>query len=378
MFAASLASARAHAQSPAVVLTRTIEQAATAFPGMCVAVVDRDSTRLRHAAGYADVAARRPFTDSTVQPVGSITKTLIGMVLASAATNGTIALDTPVHSSLPFPIGEASGVGRAITWRQLATHTSGIRDLEDSYRAAYVPVGSADTSLSGYLRSYLVPTGARYRAAHVARGDGGRRFAYSNIGAAVTALALETVRGASFASIVQREVFDPLGMRHSRFNAVPASPHDAVLYDAKQQVVAPYVLTTYPDGGLRTSCADLARLATGVLAAEAGRQNRVLSQAAARLMLSPQFPDSAMPSGMDAREPNQGLFWQFRRSGGVGHSGSDPGVTAFLLLDPKAGTGRVFVTNVDFGEGKSAERYAAAFTTVWGALARYEATFATR
>lgn len=374
----TLVSARAQAQSPVAVLSRTVEQAATNFPGLCTAVVDRDSTRFLQAVGYADVTARRPYTDSTVQPVGSITKTLIGMLLASATADGTIALDSSVRSLLPFPIGDTSGNGSTITWRQLATHTSGIRDREQGYTAAYVPVTSTDTSLSGFLRSYLAPTGSRFHEEHVVREGDRRRFAYSNIGAAVAALALETARGASFATLVQREIFDPLGMRHSRFMAAPVSSHDAVLYDAKRNVVAPYALTTYPDGGLRTSCADLARLATGVLAAERDRRHSVMSQAAAQLMLSPQFPDTAMPLGIDDREPNQGLFWQFRKSGGVGHSGSDPGVTAFLLIDPRVGTGRVFVTNVDFGEGKTAARYAAAFTTVWGALAKYEVTLASR
>ncbi len=370
--------ASAHAQTPTAVVSRAVEQAGTIFPGLCTAVVDRDSTRFLRAVGYADVAARRAYTDSTVQPVGSITKTLIGMLLASAATDGTIVLDAPVAPLLPFPVGDASGVGSAMTWRQLATHTTGLRDREQGYRAAYVPAASADTSLSRYLQRYLAPTGTLYRAEHIARVRDRRQFSYSNIGAAVAALALETARGASFATLATREIFGPLGMQQSRFTAAPASPHDAVLYDATRQVVEPYVLTTYPDGGLRTSCADLARLATGVLAAEQGRPNSMMSKAAARLMLSPQFPDSAMPSGVDPREPNQGLFWQFRRTGGIGHSGSDPGVTAFLLIDPTTGTGRLFMTNVDFGEGKTAERYAAAFTAVWGALAQYQATIVSR
>lgn len=376
--AVGLLSAPAHAQSPAAVLARAVEQAGSAFPGLCAAVVTRDSTTFLRAVGYADVAAQRAYTDSTVQPVGSITKTLIGILLASAATNGTIALDAPVAPLLPFRIGEASGAGGAITWRQLATHTSGLRDRDEGYRAAYVPVASADTSLSRYLQRYLATTGNLYRAEHIVRVRDRQQFSYSNIGAAVAALALEAARGASFATLATREIFGPLDMRHSRFTGAPASSDDAVLYDAMRQVVAPYILVTYPDGGLRTSCADLARLATGVLAAEQGRPNSVMSQAAARLMLSPQFPNSAMPLGVDPREPNQGLFWQFRRTGGIGHSGSDPGVTAFLLIDSKTGTGRLFMTNVDFGEGKTAERYAAAFTAVWGALAQYQATIVSR
>lgn len=374
MCALSLTAVTGRAQAPRDALTREMERAASTFPGFCTAIVDADSTRFRQAMGYADLAARRAYTDSTVQPVGSITKTLIGMLLAKAAQDGTVNLDAPISERLPFRIDDPRGAATPITWRQLATHTSGLRDREDGYRAAYVTAASADTAFGAYLRSYFTRAGALYHADHFARERPGQRFAYTNVGAALAAFGLEQVRGASFASLVEREIFTPLGMQHSRLQAQPARTQDAVLYDADRRVVAPYTLVTYPDGGLRTSCADLARLLRGVLSAERGGDSRLMSQSAARLMLSPQFTADAMPKDVEAREPNQGLFWQFRRNGGVGHSGSDPGVTAFVLIDPKRGTGRLFMTNVDFGEGKTSERYAAAFSTLWSALAQYEST----
>lgn len=374
LLVASLSATTGAAQAPRDALVREMERAATTFPGFCAAVVDAERAHFRQALGYADLAARRPYTDSTVQAVGSITKTMIGVLLAKAAQDGTLSLDAPVSERLPFRLDDPRGETSPITWRHLATHTSGLRDREEGYGAAYVPAASADTALGGFLRRYLTRPGALYRAEHFGREPSGRRFEYTNVGAALAAYALEVVRGATFAALVEREIFAPLGMGHSRLRATPASPNDAVLYDADRRIVAPYTLVTYPDGGLRTTCADLAQFLSGVLAAERGGEGRLMSQSAARLMLSPQFSAERMPKDVEAREPNQGLFWQFRRSGGIGHSGSDPGVTAFVLIDPTRGTGRLFMTNIDFGEGKTSERYTSAFTALWSALAQYEAT----
>lgn len=49
------------------------------------------------------------------------------------------------------------------------------------------------------------------------------------------------------------------------------------------------------------------------------------------------------------------LFWQIRSNGTVGHSGSDSGLTAFILLDLIAGRGRVCHANGDIGERPKAK-----------------------
>jgi CubicO group peptidase (beta-lactamase class C family) len=367
-------SVSAQTASDAVDVALSRVAATATFPGFCSAVVDRDSTRFLRAHGYADLVGQRPYTATTVQPVGSISKTLIGIVLAKTSEEGTVQLDAPVNALLPFAVRSPSHPDATITLRQLATHTSGITDREATYRKAYVSAGSADTSLAAFLTSYFTTSGALYHAQNFSTHAPGTAYLYSNVGAALAAYALEAKTGVAYAELVQRAIFTPLAMRDSRFRTDVRQPNDAVLYDAQRQPVAPYTLVTYPDGGLRTSCADLARLLTGVLAAEGGKPGSVMSKASVQQMLTPQFSAASMPRDLDPKEPNQGLFWQFRRSGGIGHSGGDPGVTGFVLLDSKAGTGRLFMTNVDFGEGKEATIFVAQFNEVWRALATYEAT----
>ncbi|WP_204319481.1 hypothetical protein, partial [Klebsiella aerogenes] len=68
--------------------------------------------------------------------------------------------------------------------------------------------------------------------------------------------------------------------------------------------------------------------------------------------------------------PNQGVFWQHRREGTVGHFGGDPGVSTFMAIDPKTNVGKVMLANVG---GEAALRaYGAELGAAWRAVLAYE------
>lgn len=82
-------------------------------------------------------------------------------------------------------------------------------------------------------------------------------------------------------------------------------------------------------------------------------------------MLSPQFSPSSVPPGISEKEPNQGIFFVFRRDGSIGHTGSDYGVSAFIFFNPQTNVGKVFLTNVDVQENP---QLAAQFAMIWKTL----------
>jgi hypothetical protein len=96
----------------------------------------------------------------------------------------------------------------------------------------------------------------------------------------------------------------------------------------------------------------------------------VLTKAGFTLLFDPQFAPDALPKGSPPGEPNSGVFWRIRRNGQVGHTGSDPGVTAFMFIDPGSGTGRILMTNTEFGgDGEEDDpKVVAQFREVWQAL----------
>lgn len=340
---------------------------ASGLPGLCVASADANG--VRHAAGFgwADIEARVAYTPDTVQPVGSVSKTVIGLALADLAARGRLQLDDAVDAALPFAVRHPRSAGRGPSWRQLATHTGGIADDEAAYERAYQPGHARTQAMPAFVAAYFADGGGEGRFTPHAPGAG---YRYSNVGAALAAVALEGVVGQPFDTFSIERYFAPLGMTGSGWQFDPVlGSRNARLYEAaadgRERPLPPYHLVTYADGGLHTSCRDLARYAAALLRAHAGSAVGPITPDIARSMLAPQLDARSPPPGQPPGEINQGLFWQHRRSGGVGHSGSDPGVTAFFSLDLGAGRARVFIANASIEERPAAQQ---AFREMWRAL----------
>lgn len=341
------------------------------LPGGCVARTRGAAVELQQAFGYADVARRRPYTLDTWQPVGSVSKTVIGLTLAQLAERGVVDLDAPIDRHLRRPLRHPAHPGVPITLRQLATHTSGITDSEAGYQQAAYERGRGGPqrphqALPDYLDAYLRPGGRLYQRSHFAPAAPGARFQYSNVGSALAAQVLANAAGQPFDVLSTTQVLQPLGLQHSGwFMPAHRAADRATLYSGERQPLAPYLLATYPDGGLRSTCADLTRLLQAWAGALDDRAPAPLTATALRAALAPQFAPGRTPPGLSAREPNQGLFFARRKDGSVGHTGSDDGVTVFLFLDPATRVGRLFMTNIDIGADPALPPLA---TALWQAL----------
>jgi CubicO group peptidase (beta-lactamase class C family) len=325
------------------------------LPGGCVARTRGTAVELQQAFGHADVVQRRPYTVDTWQPIGSVSKTVIGLTLAQLAERGVVDLDAPLARHLGWPLHNPAHPGVPITLRQLATHTGGIVDSEAGYQRGAYETGRGDPqrprqALGDYLAAYLRPGGRLYQPGHFAPEPPGTRFRYSNVGSALAAQVLAQASGQPFERLSTEQLLQPLGLRDSAwFMPAERAPQRATLYGADRRALPPYLLATYPDGGLRSTCADLTRLLQAWAAALDGQAPAPLTASALRAALTPQFAPGRTPPGLSTREPNQGLFFAVRQDGSVGHTGSDEGVTVFLFLDPVTRVGRLFMTNIDIG-----------------------------
>jgi CubicO group peptidase (beta-lactamase class C family) len=354
-------------------------QAGSELPGFCVALVDAGGLRYRNGFGYADLETKRPYTADTVQPVASVSKTLIGVALMKAVELGYFTLDTDVGTLLPFKVANPAYPGRPITLRQLATHTSGITDREDVYEKAYEPGARPRTALKDFLADYFGEKGRYYSRRNFTAQAPGEAYHYSNLGAALAAYAIEVKAGVSYADFTRKYVFDPVGMSASGWSTDEARKDNARLYGARRKPYPVYSLATYPDGGLHTSCTDLGRYLGRVIAGLRGAdaQGGLLAQASFRTMLAAQFDQTHMPPGFDAKHPNQGLFWEFLRDGEIGHYGGDPGVSTFMAFDPDTGVGRILLANVG-GEDAMTAELAGQIKRIWTTLQAHASETAVR
>lgn len=366
---AAPAARAAQAQEP---LDRELAQlqAKSNLPGFCAAIVDAGGLRYRNGFGYADLKTRRPYTADTVQPIASVSKTLIGVALMKAVELGYFTLDTDVSQVLPFKVVHPAYPDRPITLRQLATHTSGITDREDVYEKAYEQGARPKTALKDFLADYFGEKGRYYSKRNFTQKAPGEAYHYTNLGAALAAYAIEVKAGMSYADFTRKHILDPVGMTASTWFTDEAGKDNAELYGAKGKPYPVYSLATYPDGGLHTSCTDLGRYLGRVIAGlrgEGAAGSGLLTQASFRTMLAAQFDADRLPEGFDAKHPNQGLFWEFLRDGEIGHYGGDPGVSTFMAFDPKTGVGRILLINIG-GEDAMTAELAGQIKRIWTAL----------
>jgi CubicO group peptidase (beta-lactamase class C family) len=90
-------------------------------PGACLLVVERGDAVLRRAYGYADLERRARASRATNYRLASMTKAFTAAAVLLLAEEGRLELAAPIGRWLP----KLPAAARAVTIRQLLTHTSG-------------------------------------------------------------------------------------------------------------------------------------------------------------------------------------------------------------------------------------------------------------
>jgi CubicO group peptidase (beta-lactamase class C family) len=314
--------------------------------GVGAAIIIDGKVAWTQGYGWADRERRIAFTPDTVMNIGSITKTVTGVAMMQAVHDGLLALDADINRYLPFKVVNPAFPDTPITLRQLATHTSSISDRMAVYDTVYHYGGDSPVALGDFLAGYFVPGGNDYDAGNFLAQAPGTHREYSNIGAALVGYIVERVSGEAFTDYTRRRIFEPLGMDRTgwRLSDIPRDRH-AALYVSQLGLTIPiplYGMTSYPDGGVRSSVADLSRFFIALL--QGG--GRMLDPASTREMLRLQFDAGHHPDNVDPADKNSGLFWATKLGGSlVGHGGTDPGLKTEMLFDPAQGVGVILFTN---------------------------------
>jgi CubicO group peptidase (beta-lactamase class C family) len=165
-----------------------------------------------------------PPTPQTPFELGSITKTMTGLLLADAVRRGEMRLDAPVSDYLPELVGAPAG---AATLDQLATHHSGLPGLPSDAPASSV------LALLGNSNPYAMSVETLLQLTrHTPLGAPGH-FAYSNLGMSLLGHAEARAAGAlDWPTLARQRLLIPLGMTNTTFvtaaDQIPAgtaAPH---------------------------------------------------------------------------------------------------------------------------------------------------------
>ena len=306
-------------------------------------VVDGDLVWAR-AYGWADRDRGVPMGNASISRTGSISKSVTAVLMMRLVDRGVLALDDPVERYLP----EASGFVDArpgsppVTFRHLASHTAGLVREPRLADAAAGPIEGWEDKVLASIRATAFDSvpGARYQ--------------YSNIGFGTLGLALSRAAGEPFMELVEREIFEPLGMTGSTFViGEELRPRLATGYanrrdgtvDATQPALE-HAGRGYkvPNGGVYSTVADLGRF-MGAMSGVPGL--RILAESSRREALrvqTPEDPNDGYGLGFSVRVDERGRTL-------ASHGGSVAGYTAHIAFDPNARIGVVLLRN--YGTGRT-------------------------
>lgn len=335
------------------------------FNGLSVSIADANGVLYSKGFGYADGSTKKPYTAQTAQPLGSVSKTFIGIAMLKAQELGLLNLDDDVNRYLPFKLENPNAKGGTITLRHIATHTSGINDTDAYTQHSYILFAneksaynggevmntpSAELPVAQYLKECLTPGGKYYLPDVWGNYKPGERYTYSNFGAATAALTIEKASGMPYDAFVEKYVLQPLKMNRTHFNNKPEVAKEiSILYNDTVTAIAPYHLITYADGGLASTADDMGNYLSELIKGYNGK-GTLLKPESYKDYFKPVLTDKNFAEAPDAENPfsdeyNSGLFIAHTPAGYVGHTGGDPGVASMMFFDPKTGRGYFLMVN---------------------------------
>ena len=218
-------------------------------PGAAVIVTKDGKTVFRKAYGMANLELGVPLQPDMVFRLGSITKQFTAAAILLLEQRGELSVEDPITKHLPdYPVH-----GHRITVEHLLTHTSGI------FNYTAIPGYMAEKVRQDLSTDELVEA-FKDQPMNFAPGE---RWSYSNSGYVLLGAIIEKVSGQSYADFVQKNIFEPLGMKQSYYGGHQIIPKRVAGYQGAPGSYrnADYLSMTQPHaaGSLLSTVDDLAR-----------------------------------------------------------------------------------------------------------------------
>lgn len=318
--------------------------------GVTVAVVDGQGPLLLRGYGIAGQDPERAVDpEHTLFRIASISKTFTYLLGLKLVDQGRLDLDAPVNDYLPEALQLPRDRYQPVRVRHLFTHTAGFEDSA----MGHLFVDSADAV--GEPREYL----RRHRPNRVREPD--THAVYSNYSLALLGVLVAHVAGTDFDSLVERELFAPMGMRDTTFREPLGrdDPRDSGdRFDGRwsegyrrvgggfQVQAFEHIAHVGPAGGASSTAADMGRYMRMLLGGGELDGTRVLTASEyARLEAGPLFRNAPEVGGF-----SYGFFHS--RIGEVealGHGGATSWFHSNLTVVPELDVGVFVSTNTNTG-----------------------------
>ena len=221
----------------------------TDSPGCAVGVFHQG--RIEYARGYgmANLELGAAITPSTVFDIGSTSKQFTTFAVLLLEQDGKLDIDDEVRKFVP----ELPHYGPTITLRHLMQHTSGLRDYLELFWLGGVhwkDVTTEQDALDAIVRQ---------KALNFEPGD---EYLYSNSGFFLLSEIVKRVSGKTLPEFARERIFEPLGMRHTRYLDDPQDivPNRSTGYDRTDEGELEIEMSDFEqtgDGAVYTTIEDL-------------------------------------------------------------------------------------------------------------------------
>lgn len=331
-------------------------------PGAALAIVRGDEVVYLKGYGVRDLDSRQPVNPDTLFAIASCSKAFTATAIAILIDEGKMTWDDPVRKHIDFfrlsdPLADAN-----VTFRDLLCHRTGLtrHDL----------IGHlAPLSREEIIRriAYIKPTYSFRSTYH-----------YQNLMYVTAGHAAGKAAGGSWESLVQKRLFDPLGMKTASFSYRDlekspnhARPHRKNKEGKIEQLAFEDIDNIGPAGSINASARELTRWVRLQLNDGTFAGNRLVSAAS---LAETHMPHTIIPQqGLDKElnpqtmQRSYCLAWiaqDYRGKAMLSHTGGLTGFRCRIVLLPGSKTGIVLLTNSAIGISGASMHISATYNLV--------------
>jgi CubicO group peptidase (beta-lactamase class C family) len=313
------------------------------IPGLAVAIVRNDSVLLAKGYGVRTFGTNDRVDDKSLFEIGSSSKSFTATIVAMLVTEGKMRWDERLTTYLPTfqlydPVANSE-----VTVRDALTHRTGLSRAELSWM--YAGIGRDEV----LRRARFLKPSFPFRS----------RWQYQNVMFVAAGEAAAKVASTTWEDLVQRRIFEPLGMatsiplapRSRAGIANLATPH-AVRRDTVYTLSPMPMDNAAPAGSIVSNAHDMAQYLRFQLGDGTFGGKRLVSAAALRQTHTPQILMSGGEGGEGdslTRFSTYGMGWMvqdYRRNLLWQHGGNTDGMTTAMGMLPDSKIGVVVLSNM--------------------------------
>ncbi len=322
--------------------------------GFSVAIVNRDSILFAKGFGYSDKEKKILYTKNTVQPIASISKTLAGVALMKAQELGKLNLEDDINIYLPFKIVNPYFPNSKITIRNIATHSSGLKDSRNYSKTMIVKdfcslpkktrkylsnnwcrkcEDNKDIPMVDFIENIYSSQGDWYKKRHFLKEPTGTKYNYTNNNTTIVAYIIEQVTGEKYNDFIKKHITQPLNMTSSNWVFEGSISENISTLYANDIPMPEMNDITYPDGSFVTNVVDFGNYLSTMINGYSGKNNILNSESYNEMMsqqINPEF--------------ESGIFWEVY-SKSIGHSGEHAGTSTYAYFDKENLVGYILFGN---------------------------------